>query len=153
MINADFPGALLALRSHAATLGEFDKVQGHEPKNAPGRGVSCAFWVQRLSAVARRSGLDVTAARLEVHARVYLPMVREPQDDIDPDAVRAAAALIGAYNGDFTLGGLIAEVDVLGAYGTALDCAAGYFTHDGTEYRAMVLTIPMIFDDVWEQHE
>ena len=47
----DTQGILDRLASHAMTLGVFDRVNTHEPKNAPGRGITCAIWVERIDPV------------------------------------------------------------------------------------------------------
>ena len=45
VFDTGLPALLAAVQSHAMRLGEFDRVAGHEPRNAPGRGVSCVFWL------------------------------------------------------------------------------------------------------------
>lgn len=147
----DSKAIINAVVSHAAASGHFEKVNGHEPKNAPGKGLTAAVWVQRLTSIARRSGLAATSALLIVNLRVYSNMVAEPQDAIDPNVVAAVDALMTAYGGDFTLGGLVAEVDLLGQYGTALAAEAGYLSQDNKMFRVMTLTIPLVLNDVWSQ--
>ena len=39
------------IRAHAAALGVFDTVGGHEPKRAPGTGLTFALWVDRINPV------------------------------------------------------------------------------------------------------
>lgn len=140
-----------AAQSHALASGHFDRVNGHEPKNAPGNGLSYALWVEDIRPVPAQSGLNRTTVRLGLSARVYLPMVVEPQDRIDPTVLGATDALLRAYSRDFTLGGRVESVDLLGRHGEPLSGKAGYLTQDGTEYRVMVLTIPLIINDLWAQ--
>lgn len=140
-----------AVVSHAQASGWFEQVTAHEPKNAPGKGVSCAVYFRRARCVRTRSGLDVTSACVEFTARIYTDMLMEPQDDIDPTAVSAMDALMGAYIGDFTLGELIAAVDVFGAHGGALQADAGYIPIDGRVYRSIDVNLPLLVDDLWEQ--
>lgn len=147
----DARGIRDGLESHARTLGVFDQIGTHEPKNAPGRGISLAFWFDALAPAPRGSGLAATSALLVVNARLTVSMLREPQDDIDVDITDALAALFTAYSGDFTLGGLIRNIDLLGQTGTALSAKAGYLEQDSAEYRAWVATIPAIVNDVFEQ--
>lgn len=147
----DVKAILTALESHAATLGQFERVNRHEPKNAPGHGLTAAIWVQRISPVALRSGLAVTSALLVVNVRLYTNMIAEPQDAIDPNLVDAASALIGAYTADFTLGDMVSNVDVLGAHGEALSAQAGYLEQDRKMFRVMTLTVPLVVNDVWSQ--
>lgn len=140
-----------ALQSHALASGWFDRVDGHEPKNAPGKGLSAAVWLQKLDAVPARSGLAVSSARVEMSIRVSTPMLTDPEDAIDPELLSAVDALLTAYSSDFQLGGLITAVDLLGAYGTPLGARAGYLTQDQTPYRVMTITLPLILDDQWTQ--
>lgn len=140
-----------ALSSHAAASGRFERVSGHEPKNAPGNGITAAVWIQERRPIPLRSGLAVSSARVVFWLRVYHPAFTEPPDDIDPAVDRAVDALMLAYSGDFTLGGLIAEVDLLGAYGEPLSSRAGYQTIAQTMYRIVTLVIPCIVNDCWTQ--
>lgn len=140
-----------AARTHALTLGLFDRVNTHEPKNAPGRGLSASIWVQAIAPVARASGLAATSGRVELHVRVYSSMLAEPQDAIDPSILAAVSALIAEYSGAFTLGGIVRDVDLLGMHGTPLSAAAGYLNQDGKFFRVMVITLPIIISDIWGQ--
>lgn len=140
-----------AVVSHAATSGWFERVNGHEPKNAPGHGLTAAVWMQRITPVAAQSGLAATSALLLLNVRVYASMLTEPQDAIDPNLTAATAALMGAYTGDFTLGGLVADVDLLGRHGTALAAEAGYLEQDRKMFRVYTVTVPLVVNDIWEQ--
>lgn len=140
------------MRDHALSTGLFETVNGHEPKSAPGHGLTAAMWTQVIQPV-RSSGLDSTTLRVEVSVRIYKPMLSEPQDAIDPDIVSAVDVLCDAYSGDFTLGGTIREVDLLGAYGAPLSAVAGYLNQDSKLYRVMTVTVPLIVNDVWGQAE
>jgi len=136
--------------SEAQRLGIFTQVIGHEPKNAPPGGLSCACWWADISP-ARTSGLASTDGRVEFAARVYSNMLQEPQDGIDPDILSAVGLLIGAYTDGFTLGGTVMEVDLLGAYGDALSAKAGYINHDNRLFRIGEITVPVIVNDLWTQ--
>lgn len=140
-----------AIASHALTLGVFDRCQQHEPKSAPGHGLSCAVWAQQIQPVPRVSGLAVTAARVEFCVRLYANMLREPQDGIDPALMGALDLLMAAYSGDFTLGGLVHMVDLLGAYGEPLAARAGYLSQDNRLYRVFDITLPCVVTDCWDQ--
>lgn len=139
------------LTSHAATLGLFDRIATHEPKNAPGNGLTLVFWVQKIEPVPAVSGLNATSVRLEIHGRIYTNMLQEPQDSIDPNMVAAAATLITEYSGNFTLGGEVFDVDLLGAYGTGLEAQAGYLNQDNKIYRVFEITLPLIIDSAFSQ--
>ncbi len=141
---------LEAAESHAMTLGLFDRVGRHEPKKAPGKGLHAAFWVQAIGPV-RSSGLNSTTGRVELRVRLYVPMLTEPQDSIDPQIMAAVDALMTAYSGDFTLGGTVRSVDLLGAHGTPLSAVAGYLSQDQRLFRVMDIILPLIVNDLWSQ--
>lgn len=145
-------GAIInAVQSHAMASGLFERVNGHEPKNAPGNGITAAVWADAILPVPAGSGLAKTTARLVLNVRVYTNMLAEPQDAIDPAVCDAVDALMAAYSGDFELGGLVRNVDLLGQSGPPLSAQAGYIPQDGKLYRAMTITLPVIVSDVWEQ--
>ena len=140
-----------AIESHALTLGQFEKVNTHEPKNAPGNRLSAAIWVQHIGPEPGGSGLASTNVRIEFNLRIYSNMIAEPQDAIDPEILTAVDVLLNAYTGDFTLGGTIQSVDLLGKGGTPLQAQAGYINQDGEMMRVMTVTLPVIVNDAWVQ--
>lgn len=149
MINID--AILNRLVSHAMTLGHFERVNQHEPKNAPGNGLSCAIWLDAINPVPAHSGLRATTGRVAFMARVYTSMLTEPPDFVDPNILKAVVDLMGAYSGDFELGGNVRNVDLLGQAGAPLQAQAGYLNQDGKLFRVMTITLPVIVNDVWEQ--
>lgn len=151
-MSLDTTGILNALVSHALSLGVFERVNTHEPKNAPGHGLTAAAWVDSIAPMAIVSGLAATSARIVFNVRVYGSAEQEPADMIDPNMVGAIDQLMNAYSGDFTLGGLVRNVDLLGqGGGPGLSALAGYLQQDGRLYRVMTLTVPVIVNDVWTQ--
>lgn len=140
-----------ALVSHAQLLGVFDQVNGHEPKIAPGQGITCAVWSQTIEPARGKSGLASTTVRLVMNVRLYMDMLKEPQDYIDPAMVGAADQLMNAYSGDFTLDGLIRNVDLLGETGTPMRAEAGYQEIGGQMNRIITITVPLIINDAWNQ--
>lgn len=142
---------LNALLSHAKSLGVFGTVTTHEPKNAPTAKVGASIWLNSVGPY-RGSGLDSTSARVEFSIRIYKNMLTEPQDDIDKDLLKALDALMTAYSGNFTLDvDKIRAVDLLGMAGEPMSARAGYMDIDGKKFRVLVLTLPLIVDDVWSQ--
>lgn len=137
--------------SHAMASGQFDRVAGHEPKNAPGNGLSCAVWVDRIEPVDEASGLNSTSAKVTVNVRVYGNMLAEPQDAIDPNMADAVDALMAAYTRDFTLGGTVRNIELLGETGAGMFAQAGYLEIDRKLYRVMTITVPAIVSDAWTQ--
>ncbi len=138
-----------AVVSHALTLGQFEQVNTHEPKNAPGNGLDCAVWVQEIGPTS--SGLAATSARVEFSVRIYSNMIQEPQDLIDPNIFKAVDALLTAYSGDFTLGGTVRAVDLSGMGGNPLKAVAGYLGVDNKLFRIMTVTLPVLINDAWTQ--
>lgn len=141
-----------ALQSHALASGWFDAVNGAEPKSPPSRGLTCAVWPQHLRPAAGASGLSSTSVRLGFTVRLYMGITNEPGDAIDPYMLDACDDLMTAYSGDFTLGGLVKQIDLLGTYGDPLGLEAGYTrVESGTEYRVIDITVPLIVNDLWDQ--
>lgn len=141
-----------ALASHAAGTGHFERVNEHEATSAPGSGLTAALWPQTIRPIPAVSGLAVTSARLVFTLRIYSPALQQPQDAIDPAVLAAADALMTAYSGDFELGGLVMEIDLLGTGGEPLSATAGWLRlNDGGTYRVMDITIPVIVANVWTQ--
>lgn len=140
-----------ALASHALATGYFDAVNKHEPKNAPGRGLTGAVWLDVLRPYPGGSGLNVTTATVVMNVRLYMTMVQEPQDQIDETMLKALGALLSAYGNNFTLNGLIRNVDIAGSTGFSLEADAGYLTVDQTKFRVVTISVPCIVNDVFNQ--
>lgn len=138
------------IASHAAATGFFDRVSGHEPKNAPGHGITAATWRQRTQALPAQSSLESASAVVTFTGRIYGNMLAEPQDEIDPRQDDAADAWLERLIGDLTLGGAGRNIDVLGETGAPLDLSAGYLEISRSYYRVVDLTIPVIVNDCWE---
>lgn len=147
----DMTGILDAVVSHALTLGLFETVNLHQPDNAPGNGLSCAITVAEVAPVPAASGLNRTTGRLALNVQVFTPIAQEPADDIEPIVIGAVDALMTAYSGHFTLGDRVRNVDLLGAHGTPLSASTGYVTIDDQTYRAAIITLPLIVNDLWSQ--
>lgn len=138
--------------SHAMTTGYFARVNQYEPKSNPGTGLSCAVWVQSLGAALAQSGLNSTSAYFVLNVRIYTSMLAEPQDMIDPTIMEAVDKLMAAYSGDFTLDGLVRNVDLLGSQaGQGLGGQAGYLSIDNQINRVFTIILPLIVNDAWTQ--
>jgi hypothetical protein len=147
----DIRGMLATISSHAEELGVFERVNTNEPKNAPGNGLSCAVWVDRIAPL-RSSGLPATTGLLTFNVRVYTSMTQEPVDLIDPAMTEATDLLLESYSGDFDLGDAqVRNIDLLGAYGSGLSAIAGYLNIDNKMYRIMTITLPVVINDLWAQ--
>lgn len=140
------------IASHAMTTGYFDRVNQHEPKNKPGRGMTCAVWIDRIEPARGRSGLTATDARVVFNVRIYTNMIQNPQDMIDPSLMAAADVLFEAYSGDFQLGDDSRFIDLLGmTQGHPLFCQSGYINIDNMVYRVLTFTVPVIVSNAWVQ--
>lgn len=142
---------LSAVVSDVQRSGFFDKVNRHEPKKAPGTGLTAAVWVTALDPIALASGLASTSARLVFTLRMYQSMLLEPQDMIDPRMTKALSNLMRRYHDDFDFEGLIRNIDLLGQFGVSLSAISGYLDIDGKMFRIVDMTIPCIVNDVWPQ--
>jgi hypothetical protein len=150
-MTLDVSGVYAQVVSHAKRLGIFNQVLTHEPKSAPGNGLTCSIWLSSLEPVARVSGLAATSVRMELSIRIYENFKSQPDDDIDPRLLDAVAKLMEAYTGDFELGSAAMAVDLLGAHGTGLRGEGGYLQQDNSLYRVVVITLPIVIADVFTQ--
>lgn len=148
----DSQGIIDALASHAMASGYFDRVNTHEPKSKPARGLTCAIWVDRIEPARGRSGLAATDARVTMNVRVYTNMLQNPQDMIDPSVMEAMDKLFAAYSGDFDLGDEDRFIDLLGmTQGHPLFCQSGYINIDNMVFRVLTATVPVIVSNAWTQ--
>lgn len=137
------------LKSTAAASGYFARSLTHEPKSAPGDGLTFACWLGTIAPVPERSGLPVTTARTEILCRIYSNMLAEPQDQIDIDLAKAASYVVSQLTADFGIDG--AYIDLLGAHGEPLRADSGYVELDRTMFRIVDIPTPFIADDVYDQ--
>lgn len=150
-MTLDISTLIGAAQDHALATGLFDSVNGHEPLSPPGSGLTAAVWPQQIAPARGASGLASTTARVAMIFRIYSPMNQLPADAIDPAMVGAIDVMGSAYSGDFTLGGLVKQVDLLGAYGDPLGGQAGYLTEGAQQYRVWDITLPLVVNDLWPQ--
>lgn len=136
---------------HLLATGLFESVQGHEAKSAPGNGLTADVWLGPVKPAPANSGLAETSAILTLIARIYANATTEPVDEIETNVAGAVDALMTAYSDDFTFGGLVAFIDLLGAHGASLSADPGYVTVGGVFYRCMTITVPCVINDAWTQ--
>lgn len=136
--------------SYALASGRFDNVNQHEPKNAPGHGLQCSVWMDKIVPV-RTSGLNATSGLVNMYARIYTNFRQQPFDMIDPNVMAATADFMGALSADFDFGGAadVRNIDLLGMTGTPLSAQAGYVEIDRQMFRVMTITIPVIINDMF----
>lgn len=141
-----------ALVSHAKRLGGIDTATGAEPEEGPTQGqVHYAVWYDRISPAPGASGLDATAVRLAYVGRLYVALGARRLEDAELRIGEAVDRLLAAYSGDFTLGGLVRNVDLQGAHGAPLEVAFGYQRIGDAQFRVATFTLPLIVNNVWEQ--
>lgn len=141
-----------AVISHAQVSGYFGHVAAHEPKNAPGSAdLTFTVWQQSLVPIAAASGLNKTTARLLMNVRLYTPAFPDDPDRLDPKMVEATDDLMRRYSADFTLDGLVKNVDLLGQYGIPMTAQAAYLQIADTKFRIMTIQLPLIVNDLWTQ--
>lgn len=131
--------------------GMFQRVNKHEPKSAPGSGLTAAVWLDAVGPAVSASGLSATSARLVFKIRLYTSMVSEPQDAIDPAMLTATVKLMALFSADFDLGASVRNIDLLGAFGIPMSSQAGYLNQDGKLMRIIDITLPLILNDLWSQ--
>lgn len=141
-----------AVVSHAMASGLFDRVGSHEPKNAPGNGITCSVIAGPMRTLPAHSGLDKVTIRAEFRIRIYMNMLQEPQDAIDETLIRTAESLMSAYCGDFELGGNVKQIDIFGSSGNlGLTADPGYVEIDKKMHRIVDIVLPVIVNDVWDE--
>jgi hypothetical protein len=153
--NAAAVDALFAaLVTDAEVTGLFEVVNTHEPKSAPQNGLNCSIWADTIKPV-KAGGLNQTSGLVSFFVRIYNSMLAEPQDDIDPAILAAAGVLMNTYSGDFQLataaGVDVRMVDLLGAYSDGLSAQAGYMSIDSKMFRVMVISLPVVLNDMFPQ--
>src|SRR5581483_1677147 len=131
-----------AVVSDALATGLFENVNGHEAASAPGSGVTADVWVGTMQALGVASGLDEVSVLLLLNMRVYKQWNSADRDLIDPALLSATGQMFATFAGGFTLGGLIRNIDVMGAHGTPLAAPFGYVTIDSIQYRCETIAVP-----------
>lgn len=132
------------LTSHAKTLKVFQRVNGHEPQNAPGNGLSCSIILGSIDATPSASGLAAVSGTITFMVRVWSSMEQKPLDAVDPNILGAVSVLLAEYSGHFTLGGTVRDIDLL-----ALKAQTSYLNDQDKEYRVVEITVPIVVNDVW----
>ena len=140
-----------SLISLALQSAYFDNVNQHEPKSAPGYGITCSVWIQTITPI-RGSGQAATSGLLLMNMRLYTSMTQQPFDMIDPNITKAVTWMMGAISGKFQLGlPDTRNVDLLGINGYLLSAQAGYVEIDRKMMRVMTMTVPIVINDMWAQ--
>ena len=139
------------ITSDIAQLGVFESVNKHEPKSAPQNGMYASVWMDSVTPVGRASGLASISGVVTFNVRIYSSMLQQPLDEIDPGVMTAVCAVLNAFSGEFTLGGTVRDIDLLGMYGRSMSAQAGYINIDNKMFRVMTITIPVIVNDMFTE--
>lgn len=127
-------------------------VDKFEPDDSPSTTtLTCAVFLNYIGPDPNSSGQATTNGRVVFMARVFSGVMTRPASDIDKIIGHAAARIIQELSADIDLGGNAMYVDLLGATGTPLSAQGGYLQVGSVKYRIMDVTIPIIFNDIWNQ--
>ena len=140
------------LVSHLAASGHFDGgVETFEPKEPPTGRFHAAVIFSSIFPAEGMSGLAATTYSYVYTVLIFRDMLSNPMDEIDKGLRDVADALLTDFNGDFTLGGNIREIDLLGEAGTPLSVHSGHITVAQKAYRTIEFTVPLIVNDAATQ--
>jgi hypothetical protein len=152
-MSINYKGLLNRAVTYASTTGHFRQINRHELKSAPKNEIrTLEVFVDRVRPV-RASGLASTSAAVTIKFRIRKGFTSTPEDQIDPDIVAAADALLAVLQTHLSFGGdlNVRMVDIFGQHGDQLEAVAGYLTQDGNVYRIMDVVLPLIINDAWTQ--
>jgi hypothetical protein len=155
------PKVLAMVRGIPKRLGAFDVVDGHEPLNAPGRGLHCFSYAGPVRTIAAESSIDSAAILATFSVRVQTLAIAakgQSNNDIDRNILRATGLLFDAYIGHFRMTDhsgtpLVRRIDIFGSYGQGLTMTPGYLNSDGTIFRVGVINLPLVLNDEYDEEE
>lgn len=142
--------ALDEFRSMCRKSAGFEIVLPHEPRKPPVAGFSIGAWLNTMDPIPRRSGLAATSLRVELMARIYLPMSGRPEA-IDTETARRVDLIFRALHDDITITPADHEIDWLGAYGEPVRARSGWLTIENALIRVMDIYVPFIVNDAYAQ--
>lgn len=136
-----------SVQSHAQQLGLFKGgISLHAPISTPPNDLAAWITLESAEPVVS-SGLAAVSIHVTLLVHITMSLNTRPLDDVDPAVLGAAAVLMNAYSGAFTLGGLVREVDIFGG----LKAEANYLLYEGNPMRTVQVTLPMIVNDAWTE--
>lgn len=143
--TGDVNALYAALESHALKLGIFQRVDTHEPENAPGNGLSCTIHLGPIAADGSMSGLGSVSGTITFLVMVWSSMLQKPLEGIDPAVLTAVSTLLSEYSSSFTLGGTVRNIDLL-----ALRAEPAFIEQEGKQFRVEQITLRIVINDLWE---
>ena len=130
-------------RSHLLERGAITRAVIGEPKQPP---------LDELTAAVFMSGIRTVDMALDRPVRVYDVVVRlyrnfmDDGQETESELGRVVGAVMEAFEGDFTLGGNVRNVDIGGEYGDPMSAEWVHLDFSGTIYRAADVSVPLIVD-------
>jgi hypothetical protein len=73
--------------------------------------------------------------QMSVWARIYIPMLQEPQEQIEFKLANGYLAILASLGDDITLGDTVRNIDLGGAFGSSTDEKMGYVDVGGVMCR------------------
>jgi len=139
-----------ALLDHALSSGLFAAVGTENPDSIVGNGLTATLYLASIGPLPVISGLSTTSTRVEFRLMITSPL--NGDEDMDLKLLEAVDQMIESYSGEFTLGGLIRNIDVLGANGSPLSGEGAYIRVNQVNTRVFEIVVPCIVNDVWSQN-
>lgn len=140
------------ISSGAKKFPTFQQVLTHEPKNKPQKDVTLAFWLTDLKPSVKFSDMEGTAGVVTFNHRIYVNFpLGKPEDSTEAKLLNAASLLMNEYSNEFSFGGTVIAVDLLGMDSSGLSMRTGYVSIDNTVFRMADVTVPIIIDNLWTQ--
>jgi hypothetical protein len=141
----DVEPTMRRVQSHIAETGYFPRVQIGEPKAMPVNSVlTCALFLRDFRTVSL--SLAGAVYELSLWARIYVPMLQEPQERIEFALANGFLAIMRSLGADVTFGGTVRNFDPGGAYGSSADERAGYVDVGGVMCRVGDIAIDTTID-------
>jgi hypothetical protein len=135
-----------AIQSMCQSTGLFQGDVGlHDPWNAPGNRLNCTISLGAIRPVPS-SGLNSASGQVTLIVRVWSPLMQMPQDNVDPEVLAAACALMGKFAGGFTLAGTVRNIDLFG-----MNAIPAYVDFSGTPFKVVEITVPIVINDMWAE--
>ena len=133
--------------SHLKAQGKLTHVRIGLPKQPPTGELTVAIVMDGI-----RTPELVLDARVLVYDLV-IHVFRSFLDDgtqTELEVARVVGEITEAFAGDFTLGGNIRNVDLAGQYGRSVDVDFDWLVFDGVQFRAAIISLPLIVDPAAE---
>lgn len=137
------------MESFVRQLAVVESVNGGDLRHMVGPGLHAGIWFVRMTPIGAASGLGSVSVRLEYNTRLYGKTESEPSDFLDPEMTKAVDAICNAFAGQFTLDGLVRNVDIFGAHGQPMLSQSGYLPVQEGMCRIVDISVPLVCNDVW----